>query len=104
LIDALAQKADSEARKVHLQHHYPGVFIAALKHMDRRDKDKELQSYSDYCKQQRDSIEEYSLYVYGYLEPWFRELQEAGKLTDGEKQLFDRDETIWMYRGQLDEN
>ena len=77
---------------------YPGVLVAALKYMHRVNKEKELETLSEYyqeCKEKTELYEKnyrnvypsYTLYVYGYLEPWFRELREAGKLTQGKATL-----------------
>lgn len=57
--------------------------MAALKHMIRKDREEELEKHSAYCKGFRASVNEYFIYVYGYLEPKLRELKDAGKLTNG---------------------
>ena len=63
-----------------LKQQYPGAYVYILKF---RGRDQELAEYSNHCKSLRDSVDEYSTYVFGYLEPYLRELREQRKLKQG---------------------
>ena len=63
-----------------LKQQYPGVYVQVLK---VRGKEQELADYSSHCKSLRDSVDEYSTYVFGYLLPHLRELREQDKLEQG---------------------
>ena len=60
-------------RKQFLAEHYPGIYLMAAKQMIVQDREREIGGFMDRCKQLRDSVESYSLYVHGFLQPWINE-------------------------------
>ena len=52
-------------------------------------RNEELDAYTQECKALRESGKHYSQYVFGYLEPFFRQLRSEGKLAqDGNYRNF----------------
>lgn len=57
----------------------------------------------EHCKQQRDSVDDYTLYAFYYLEYHVYTLRVANKLHQGTKKL-KIDGGEWEYEGEMDEN
>ena len=77
MLSELSTRDTIEKRETYMQMKHPGVFAIGLRVMER---DKELEAFWSYCKGLRNSVNYYSIYVHGYLEPWFRELRAENKL------------------------
>ena len=45
--------------------------------------ESEIEDYMAWCKQKRESIENYSLYIHGFLIPEIQKQREGGKLSKG---------------------
>ena len=63
---------------------YPGVYLATLQDMGRFE---EAQNYMIQCQGYRSSIDLYTTYVKGYLEPYLEELRNDNKLRESEKTI-----------------
>ena len=59
---------ESSTMEEHLKTNFPGVYASVLRQMFSRR--QELLDYWTRCKECRDSVDDYSTYVFGYLEPW----------------------------------
>ena len=72
---------DKQQRKNFLIKEYPGLYVEALRQSGRK---KEMQDFMKVCKSHRyDRGEKFTLYIVGYLVPWFEQERLAGKLTFG---------------------
>ena len=68
-----------------MRDHYPDIYRKALQVLG---KEKELKSYIQYCKNKRDtSFEDYSIFVHGFLLPFFESMRLNGKLSKGKKSI-----------------
>ena len=47
------------------------------------DAESEIEDYMALCKQMRESVENYSLYIHGFLIPEIQKQREGGKLSKG---------------------
>ena len=45
--------------------------------------ESEIENYMTWCKQMRQSVENYSLYIHGFLIPEIQKQREGGKLSKG---------------------
>ena len=52
-----------------LEQNYPCLYIYILK---QRCQNRELTNYMTKCKQYENDVKKYSLYIHGYLLPWFQ--------------------------------
>ena len=69
-----------EERIVYLEEQYPFLAILVMK---KRGMKNRVDVYMEQCKTYRKNARKYSLYIHGYLLPWFQLQREAGKLRQG---------------------
>ena len=92
LIKGLAELSTKQERKKHVMSHYPGLFIAYMKEIDR---DLEAYWYMERCKAFREAdSEDYSLYVHGFLEPWLKIQRDEGRLVKSTCKLDMQDKQV----------
>lgn len=109
-VDIAALKVDldnrtgQQAKRDFLMKCYPGVYQAALKVMIRADQKAEVEKFATYCQECRNDPEEFTTYIYGYLEPWFRSQRAAGCIVKSSKviDIEDFEDTKFNYEGELD--
>ena len=72
VVEELASQKTLKDKKIYLGDHYPSLYHFALKHFKQY---KELKDYMQECKNLENFPGipiKYSLYIHGYLIPWFQ--------------------------------
>ena len=70
----------SAERILFLSQQYPCLYIHVLK---KRGRIEEMVNYMQECKKLENDYKKFSLYLHGYLLPWFHLLRKSGKLSKG---------------------
>ena len=99
MVANLKKEDSSAARKTFVQSSSPGVYVAFLRNVSNF---KELNTYWKKCKAYRTSVNDYTIYVRSYLEPWLQLQRTEDKLRVGKKILIDRFGFHWEYQGEID--
>ena len=73
-------KTPKDEREDYLKIKWPGVYVCMLKAMGR---DDERREFMNQCKRHRMTVNNFTLYTLGYLNPWLESLNEDGKLVSG---------------------
>ena len=76
----LEEKLNEWEKKKYLSEAYPSLYILMLEQFKRADK---IEQYMAQCKEFENDRIRYSLYIHGYLLPWFDQQRKAGKLKQG---------------------
>ena len=67
-------------KKNFLSEEYPSLYVLILESLNQTDM---IEEYMAACKAYQGDLENYSLYIHGYLLLWFRQQRQAGKLSQG---------------------